>query len=90
MTQPVQNINHSLSGRCLKEKNFLELISMTGFIDLNCNAVYDAHNKVACFMLGSMTPKLHRQFENYSPYDMLQELKSMFEKQVGVERFNLI
>ncbi|GKA06514.1 retrotransposon protein, putative, ty1-copia subclass [Tanacetum coccineum] len=56
----------------------------------DCNAVYDAHNKVACFMLGSMTPKLHRQFENYSPYDMLQELKSMFEKQVGVERFNLI
>ncbi|GKA33894.1 retrotransposon protein, putative, ty1-copia subclass [Tanacetum coccineum] len=41
-------------------------------------------------MLGSMTPELHRQFENYSPYDMLQELKSMFEKQAGVERFDLI
>ncbi|GJY01823.1 retrotransposon protein, putative, ty1-copia subclass [Tanacetum coccineum] len=37
-----------------------------------------------------MTPELHRQFENYSPYDMLQELKSMFEKQAGVERFDLI
>nr|GEW09360.1 hypothetical protein [Tanacetum cinerariifolium] len=36
-------------------------------------------------MLGSMTPELHRQFENYSPYEMLQELKSMFEKQAGVE-----
>ncbi|GJZ68044.1 hypothetical protein Tco_0631284 [Tanacetum coccineum] len=39
------------------------------------NAVYDAHNKVACLILGSMTPKLHRQFKNSSPYEMLQELK---------------
>ncbi|GJV27298.1 hypothetical protein Tco_1383746 [Tanacetum coccineum] len=54
------------------------------------NAIYDAYNKVACLMLGSMTPELHRQFENYSPYDMLQELKSMFEKQARVERFDLI
>ncbi|GKE24781.1 retrotransposon protein, putative, ty1-copia subclass [Tanacetum coccineum] len=38
-------------------------------------------------MLGSMN---HRQFENSSPYDMLQELKSMFEKQARVERFDLI
>ncbi|GJY95835.1 hypothetical protein Tco_0512196 [Tanacetum coccineum] len=29
------------------------------------NAVYDAHNEVACLMLGSMTLELHRQFENY-------------------------
>ncbi|GKD97732.1 retrovirus-related pol polyprotein from transposon TNT 1-94, partial [Tanacetum coccineum] len=54
------------------------------------NAVYDAHNEVACLMLGSMTPELHRQFETYSPYEMLQELRSMFEKQAGVERFDLI
>nr|GEV05852.1 hypothetical protein [Tanacetum cinerariifolium] len=44
------------------------------------NALYDAYNKVACLMLGSMTPELHKQFENYSPYEILQELKSMFEK----------
>nr|GEY56334.1 hypothetical protein [Tanacetum cinerariifolium] len=49
------------------------------------NAVYDAHNEVACLMLGSMTPELHRQFENSSPYEMLQELKTMFEKQARVE-----
>ncbi|GKA81659.1 hypothetical protein Tco_0788351, partial [Tanacetum coccineum] len=54
------------------------------------NKIYDVHNEVACLMLGSMTPELQRQFENYSPYDMLQELKSMFEKQAGVERFDLI
>nr|GEV81964.1 hypothetical protein [Tanacetum cinerariifolium] len=50
------------------------------------NALYDAYNEVACLMLGSMTLELHRQFENYSPYEMLQELKSMFEKQAGVKR----
>nr|GEU97303.1 hypothetical protein [Tanacetum cinerariifolium] len=54
------------------------------------NALYDTRNEVACLMLGSMTPELHRQFENYSPYEMLQELGSMFEKQAGVERFDLI
>nr|GEZ85254.1 retrotransposon protein, putative, Ty1-copia subclass [Tanacetum cinerariifolium] len=37
-------------------------------------------------MLGSMSPDLQRKFENYSLYDMLQELKSMFEKQAEVER----
>nr|GFA26474.1 zinc finger, CCHC-type [Tanacetum cinerariifolium] len=52
------------------------------------NAV--SHNEVACLMLETMTPELHRQFENYSPYEMLQELKSMFEKQAGVKRFDLI
>ncbi|GJX53908.1 retrotransposon protein, putative, ty1-copia subclass [Tanacetum coccineum] len=41
-------------------------------------------------MLGSMTPELYRHFENSSPYEMLQELKSMFEKQAGVKRFDLI
>ncbi|GJY38140.1 hypothetical protein Tco_0424504 [Tanacetum coccineum] len=57
---------------------------------LQWNAVYDAYNEVACLILGSMTPELHRQFENSSPYDMIKELKAMFEKQAGVERFYLI
>ncbi|GJY74100.1 hypothetical protein Tco_0478531 [Tanacetum coccineum] len=38
----------------------------------------------------NMTPEHHRQFENSSPYDMLQELRYMFEKQAGVDRFDLI
>ncbi|GJV42106.1 hypothetical protein Tco_1420546 [Tanacetum coccineum] len=57
---------------------------------LEWNAVYDAYNEVACLILGSMTHELHRQFENSSPYDMIKELKAMFEKQAGVERFDLI
>nr|GFB09251.1 zinc finger, CCHC-type [Tanacetum cinerariifolium] len=54
------------------------------------NALYDVYNEVACLMLGSMTLELHRQFKNYSPYEMLKELKSMFEKQAEVKRFDLI
>ncbi|GJW58962.1 hypothetical protein Tco_0105693 [Tanacetum coccineum] len=48
---------------------------------LEWNAVYDAYNEVACLILGSMTTELHRQFENSLPYDMIKELKAMFEKQ---------
>nr|GEW18256.1 hypothetical protein [Tanacetum cinerariifolium] len=54
------------------------------------NAVYDAYNEVACLIPRSMTLELHRNFENSLPYDIIKELKSMFEKQVGVERFDLI
>nr|GEY39956.1 retrotransposon protein, putative, Ty1-copia subclass [Tanacetum cinerariifolium] len=50
------------------------------------NAIYDAYNEVACLILGSMNFELYRQFENSSPYDIIKELKSMFEKQAGVER----
>ncbi|GJS60507.1 hypothetical protein Tco_0655291 [Tanacetum coccineum] len=52
--------------------------------------LYDAHIEIACLMLGSMTPELHRQFELYYPFDMIQEFRSMFEKQAGVEKFDLI
>nr|GEU98133.1 retrotransposon protein, putative, Ty1-copia subclass [Tanacetum cinerariifolium] len=54
------------------------------------NAVYDANNEVDCLMLGSITLELHGQLENSSPYEMLHELKSMFEKQAGVESVGLI
>ncbi|GJZ47266.1 hypothetical protein Tco_0601098 [Tanacetum coccineum] len=52
------------------------------------NAVYDAYNGIACLILGSMTTELHRYFGNSSSYDMIRELKSMFEKQVRVERMD--
>ncbi|GJS34220.1 hypothetical protein Tco_0532602 [Tanacetum coccineum] len=46
-------------------------------------ALYDAHTEIACLMLGSMTPELHRQFELHYPYDMIQELRSMRVKSVA-------
>ncbi|GKA84737.1 hypothetical protein Tco_0806391 [Tanacetum coccineum] len=75
MALPVQNINHS-AFRSMFEREKL--------------SVYDAYNEVSCLILGSMTPELHRQFEHSSPYDIIRELKSMFEKQAGVEQFDLI
>ncbi|GJY59940.1 retrotransposon protein, putative, ty1-copia subclass [Tanacetum coccineum] len=54
---------------------------------LQWNAVYDAYNEVACLILGSITLELHRQFENSSPYDMIKELKSMFEKQARMKGY---
>ncbi|GKC99120.1 hypothetical protein Tco_1169395 [Tanacetum coccineum] len=53
-------------------------------------ALYDAHTEIAFLMFGSMTPDLHRQFELYYSYDMIHELRSMFEKQARVEKFDLI
>ncbi|GJR07843.1 hypothetical protein Tco_0790495 [Tanacetum coccineum] len=53
-------------------------------------ALYDAHTKITCLMLGSMTPELHRQFKLHYPYDMIQELRSMFKKQARVKKFDLI
>ncbi|GJX44241.1 retrotransposon protein, putative, ty1-copia subclass [Tanacetum coccineum] len=53
------------------------------------NAVYDAHNEVACLMLGSMDSE-HRTIRKFLHLEMLQELKSMFEKQAGVESVGLI
>ncbi|GJW91760.1 hypothetical protein Tco_0169313 [Tanacetum coccineum] len=38
-------------------------------------------------MLGSMNPELHRLFKNSLPYDMIQELKSIFEKQAEVKGY---
>ena len=53
-------------------------------------AEYKRYNQVACLMLGSMVPDLQKQFELYSPYDMIRELQSMYEKQAGVELFDLV
>ncbi|GKB51631.1 retrotransposon protein, putative, ty1-copia subclass [Tanacetum coccineum] len=90
MAHPVQNINHSAFRSMFEREKLSENNFNDWFRQLKLNAVYDAHNEVSCLMIGSMTPELHRQFENSTPYEMLQELKSMFEKQAGVERFDLI
>ncbi|GKD06294.1 putative reverse transcriptase domain-containing protein, partial [Tanacetum coccineum] len=55
--------------------------------DVTVNVIYDAYNEVARLVLGSMTHELHRQFKNYSPFEMLQELRSMFKKQAGMNGY---
>ncbi|GJU69668.1 retrotransposon protein, putative, ty1-copia subclass [Tanacetum coccineum] len=61
---------------------FRETISWT--------SLYDAHTEMPCLDAWSMTPELHRQLNMYYPFDDIQELRSMFEKQARVEKFDLI
>nr|GEU55525.1 hypothetical protein [Tanacetum cinerariifolium] len=49
------------------------------------DALFDTQNEMACLMLGSMSPDLQRALENYKEYDMIQELKTMFEEQAKHE-----
>ncbi|GKA53572.1 reverse transcriptase domain-containing protein [Tanacetum coccineum] len=80
-------VNHGMS---LQSITVALAVNSEAQVLLEWNAIYDAYNEVACLILGSMTAELHKQFENSSPYDMIKELKAMFEKQIGVERFDLI
>ncbi|GJY44633.1 zinc finger, CCHC-type containing protein [Tanacetum coccineum] len=47
-------------------------------------------NEVACLMLGSMSPELQRTLKNYKAYDMIQDLKIMFEEQAKHELFETV
>ena len=38
-------------------------------------------------MLASMTPDLHKEMEDRTAYDMISELKSMFQQQAHQELF---
>ncbi|GKA83547.1 zinc finger, CCHC-type containing protein, partial [Tanacetum coccineum] len=54
------------------------------------DALLDAQNEVACLMFGSMSPELQKALENYRAYDMIQELKTMFEEQAKQELFETV
>ncbi|GKB58477.1 retrotransposon protein, putative, ty1-copia subclass [Tanacetum coccineum] len=46
--------------------------------------------EVACLMLSSMSPDLQRTLEKYNAYDILKELKTMFEEQAKQELFKTV
>ncbi|GJV32992.1 retrotransposon protein, putative, ty1-copia subclass [Tanacetum coccineum] len=46
--------------------------------------------EVACLMLSSMSPNLQRTLEKYNAYDMMKELKTMFEEQAKHELFERV
>ncbi|GKB72268.1 zinc finger, CCHC-type containing protein, partial [Tanacetum coccineum] len=46
--------------------------------------------EVACLMLSSMSPDLQRTLEKYNAYDMMKELKTMFEEQAKQELFEIV
>ncbi|GJX22475.1 hypothetical protein Tco_0226920 [Tanacetum coccineum] len=54
------------------------------------DALLDVQNEVACLMLSSMSPELQRTLKNYKVYDMIQELRTMFEEQAKQELFEIV
>ncbi|GKC90255.1 zinc finger, CCHC-type containing protein, partial [Tanacetum coccineum] len=46
--------------------------------------------EVACLMLSSMSPDLQRTLEKYNAFDMMKELKTMFEEQAKHELFETV
>ncbi|GJZ71751.1 hypothetical protein Tco_0635602 [Tanacetum coccineum] len=46
--------------------------------------------EVACLMLSSMSPYLQRTLEKYNVFDMMKELKTMFEEQAKHELFKTV
>ena len=51
---------------------------------------FDEQSEVGCLMLSTMTPELQRDLENYDAHRMINELKSMFEKQAQQELFQTV
>ncbi|GJR94407.1 hypothetical protein Tco_0266581 [Tanacetum coccineum] len=59
----------------------------------NLRIYYETVNleqEVACLMLSSMSPGLQMTLEKYNAYDMLKELKTMFEEQAKQELFETV
>ncbi|GJV03203.1 retrotransposon protein, putative, ty1-copia subclass [Tanacetum coccineum] len=46
--------------------------------------------EVACLMMSSMSPDLQRTLEKYNAYDMMKELKTIFEEQAKQELFETV
>ena len=47
-------------------------------------------NEVACLMLATMTPELQKGLENLGSFDMLAQLRDMFQVQAKQERFDTV
>ncbi|GKD60166.1 hypothetical protein Tco_1297675 [Tanacetum coccineum] len=91
MALPILKINHS-AFRSMFER---EKLSGTSFNDWfrQLKLVLRVKKKLFVIklpLLATLVADFEAQFENSSPYDMIKELKSMFDKQAEVERFDLI
>ncbi|GJX22650.1 retrotransposon protein, putative, ty1-copia subclass [Tanacetum coccineum] len=54
------------------------------------NKSVNFEQEVACLMLSSMSPDQQRTLEKFNAYDMLKELKTMFEEQAKQELFETV
>ncbi|GJX62743.1 retrotransposon protein, putative, ty1-copia subclass [Tanacetum coccineum] len=91
MVQPVQNINYSAFKSMIKREKLSGNNFNHWFRQLKL--VLRVEKKMYVIeqpLLAAPTADSETQFKNSSPYDMIKELKAMFEKQAEVERFDLI
>ncbi|XP_071713996.1 uncharacterized protein [Rutidosis leptorrhynchoides] len=51
---------------------------------------YNEQLEVACLMLASMTSEIQRNLMDYNAYDMIEELKTMFQQQAEHELFETV
>ena len=49
----------------------------------------DESTEISCLMLAHMEPDLQQQFENVEAYDMIENLKSIFQAQAKTERYQV-
>nr|GEV87351.1 transcription factor bHLH162-like [Tanacetum cinerariifolium] len=75
--------SNTRASSCMVDKEVINLGEYMRSAPTNSSGILElAYTLSACVRVRVRV----RQFENSSPYDMIQKLKSMFEKQVGVER----
>ncbi|GJT02814.1 zinc finger, CCHC-type containing protein [Tanacetum coccineum] len=79
---------HSIEGMCLLDPPDLKTAD-PNIIDKYYESV-NLKQEVACLVLSSMCPDLQRTLEKYNAYDMLSELKTMFEEQAKQELFETV
>ncbi|GJX22453.1 hypothetical protein Tco_0226898 [Tanacetum coccineum] len=85
-----------LSGRFSLRRNLLPIgpapdpeIADPDTIDKYYDSV-NLEQEVACIMLSSMSLDLHRTLKKYNTFNMMKELKTMFEEQANQELFKTV
>ncbi|PWA37164.1 hypothetical protein CTI12_AA593090 [Artemisia annua] len=94
MTTPNQTMHNSSIRSILEKEKLNEALPEAPPANASA-AVRNAYTRrcneqqeVACLMLASMIPELQKNLENLAAFDMLRELKVMFEQQAEQELFD--
>ncbi|GJZ95108.1 hypothetical protein Tco_0667311 [Tanacetum coccineum] len=92
MAAAAQNTNNTTIRLILLAKKLTASLDQTlqTAVHDTYEVLFDAQNEVAYLMLGSMSLELQRTLENYKAYDMIQELKTIFEEQAKQELFETV
>ena len=62
----------------------------TGDAIFEYTTLMDDSNDVTCLMLATMTPEYQIQFEKHEAYEIMKQLKEMFQVQARVEKYQAL